>query len=218
MYRILCYGDSNTWGYRPIISNRYEEGVRWTSIVQNILGDNYKIIEEGLCGRTTIFNDPITPNRSGKEMLLGVLDSQSPLDVIVLMLGTNDLKRRFNLTAFDISNGIKQLLDLIKNHYQNYQVKRPEIILLCPPEIGENLELTDSSLYFSKEHSLKESKNLAKFYKPIAESYNCTFVNANDITEVSEDDCVHFSEKGHKMFAEGIASYILDACNKIKKN
>ena len=95
MKRILCFGDSNTWGWNPANKERFDENSRWTGILKNKLGENYDIIEEGLNGRTTVWDDPIEGYKNGKKHLPSCLESHRPLDIVVLMLGTNDLKSRF---------------------------------------------------------------------------------------------------------------------------
>ena len=103
MKTILCYGDSNTYGLKPDSSQRYPRDVRWTGILQKKLGEDYYVIEEGLSGRTTLWDDPIEEHKNGKTYLLPCLESHSPINLVVLMLGTNDLKTRFSLTPFDLS-------------------------------------------------------------------------------------------------------------------
>ena len=102
MKRILCFGDSNTWGFAPKDGYRFDENTRWTGLVQKAL-PQYKIIEEGLNGRTALWDDPIEGYKNGKEYLIPCLASQSPLDLVILMLGTNDCKTRFALTASDVA-------------------------------------------------------------------------------------------------------------------
>ena len=97
MRRILCFGDSNTWGYDPATGERFDEQTRWTGVLQAALGGDYTVIEEGLNGRTTVWDDPIEGHKNGHEYLVPCLETHRPLDLVVLMLGTNDLKRRFSL-------------------------------------------------------------------------------------------------------------------------
>ena len=106
--KILCYGDSNTWGYNPHTELRYPRAVRWTGVLQRGLGPAYHVIEEGLNGRTTVWDDPIEGYKSGKEYLVPCLETHKPMDLVVIMLGTNDLKHRFSLTAFDIATGRRE--------------------------------------------------------------------------------------------------------------
>jgi len=101
--RVLCYGDSNTWGYDPATRRRFAPDFRWTGVLANRLGPDHLVIEEGLNGRTTRWDDPIEPGRNGLALLRPCLDTHEPLDLVIVMLGTNDLKRRFNVTASDIA-------------------------------------------------------------------------------------------------------------------
>lgn len=100
MKNVLCYGDSNTHGYDGVTGGRFPWGVRWTSLVQEALKEEQvRIIEEGQNGRTTVWDDPIEGMKSGLKYLIPCLESHSPLDVVVLMLGTNDIKQRFSLLS-----------------------------------------------------------------------------------------------------------------------
>jgi lysophospholipase L1-like esterase len=114
MKTIVCYGDSNTWGQDGLTKTRYPMDVRWTGVLRNELGADYWVIEEGLCGRTTVWDDPIEGEwKNGLRYLMPCLESQAPIDLVVLMLGTNDLKNRYAVSAFDIANGLgKELADL----------------------------------------------------------------------------------------------------------
>ena len=115
MVRILCFGDSNTFGYKPDRSGRFDENTRWTGRIQNKLGGNYRIIEEGLCGRTTVFEDEIKANRRGIELIAPLVESHNPLDVLIVMLGTNDCKIRYVATASVIVKGMEQVIELAKS-------------------------------------------------------------------------------------------------------
>ena len=110
---VLCYGDSNTWGYNPITKERYEKDERWTGVLQNALGNDYHVIEEGLNGRTTVWDDPIEGFKNGKTYLIPCLETHKPLDLVIIMLGTNDLKKRFSLSAYDIAQGAGVLIDVV---------------------------------------------------------------------------------------------------------
>jgi lysophospholipase L1-like esterase len=104
---ILCYGDSNTWGYDPHTQERFSSRVRWTGVLARQLGEEYHMIEEGLSGRTTVWDDPVEGlHKNGKNYLLPCLESHQPIDLVILMLGTNDLKMRFSVPAADIGRGI----------------------------------------------------------------------------------------------------------------
>ncbi len=105
MFEVLCYGDSNTWGADPAGGGRFSRDERWPGVLQKSLGDEYHIIEEGLGGRTTVWEDPIEGHKNGKEYLIPCLATHAPLDLVIIMLGTNDLKKRFSVSAQDVAFG-----------------------------------------------------------------------------------------------------------------
>ena len=135
MKHILCFGDSNTYGLIPQINGRYSWDERWTGILNSKLGlDNYRIIEDGLCGRTTIFEDPLRDNRNGSKILPTVLETNNGIDAIILMLGTNDCKTVYGATAEIIGKGIERLINIIKQ----YSITS-KILLVSPIHFGENV-------------------------------------------------------------------------------
>jgi lysophospholipase L1-like esterase len=103
MRTVLCYGDSNTWGYDPASKHRFRDSVRWTGVLQHLLSNRCRVIEEGLNGRTTVWPDPIAEYRNGKQMLIPTLETHKPLELVILMLGVNDCKRKFAASAYDIA-------------------------------------------------------------------------------------------------------------------
>lgn len=209
MYRILCYGDSNTWGFNSADGSRFPEDVRWTGVLQNLLGSNYRVIEEGLCGRTTVWEDPIEEHLDGKSTLCPTLSCQSPLDMVILLLGTNDLKPRFSLNAFDIAAGAERLITIIQSYLPNGQKKAPKILLVCPPPIGEAIDESGMAGMFTAAHSLPVSKDLPRTFRNIAQWYDCLYCEAGPNSEISADQ-VHFSAKGHQMLATALAHIIQD--------
>ena len=113
--QILCFGDSNTWGYAPVSADRYPADVRWTGVMAHLLGDRFHVTEEGQNGRTTVWDDPLEGgHKNGLVYLTACLESHHPIDLVILMLGTNDLKARFSLTALDISLGAERLVQTIQ--------------------------------------------------------------------------------------------------------
>lgn len=155
MKQILCFGDSNTYGLIPGTTNqRYGWGTRWTSILDDkVRTKGYRVIEEGLCGRTTVFDDPFRTERRGTEMLPAILESHRPVDTIVLMLGTNDCKSVYSATPEVIGQGIEQLLDQINT------VNPDAKILLVSPiylgrESGKRILIRNSIRILSKYHGI----------------------------------------------------------------
>ena len=136
MTNILCYGDSNTWGYDPIRRSRYNELVRWPMALQRLLGDSYRVVEEGLNGRTTVSEDPVEGDKNRIRFLPTCLDSHSPLDLVIIMLGSNDLKRRFSVDAFDVAQGLRRMIGLIRTHEYLPSAKAPKVCVVSPPRIG----------------------------------------------------------------------------------
>lgn len=153
MKQILCFGDSNTYGLIPGTTNqRYGWGTRWTSILDDkVRTKGYRVIEEGLCGRTTVFDDPFRTERRGTEMLPAILESHRPVDTIVLMLGTNDCKSVYSATPEVIGQGIEQLLDQI-----NTVNPDAKILLVSPIYLGERIWEEDFDPEFDK-NSIEET-------------------------------------------------------------
>ncbi len=113
MREVLCFGDSNTWGYDPVTRERFPGNVRWTGVLQAALGPGFRVIEEGLNGRTTVWEDPIEGDKMGKRHLPVCLASHAPLDLVIMMLGTNDTKKRYSAPSTDIAAGVGVLLDIV---------------------------------------------------------------------------------------------------------
>ena len=140
MKTILCYGDSNTYGYRPDNGMRYDEEIRWTGRLASILGrEEYRVIEEGCNGRTTVFDDPEDPWKNGLPYLKPCLNTHKPIDIVILMLGSNDLKSCFKLSAEEIADGAGKLVETIQGFTADKQGFVPGIVLVSPPEIGEGI-------------------------------------------------------------------------------
>lgn len=209
MYRILCYGDSNTWGYNAETGDRFPEDVRWTGVLQGLLGPAVRVLEEGQPGRTTVWDDPIEEHRNGKAALYSTLECQSPVDLVILMLGTNDLKPRFSLNAFDIAAGAERLIRIIRTHLPDGQKQPPCILLVCPPPIGDQVDSGAIGGMFTAAHSVAESRALPRYFAPLAQRYDCLYCQAGDyVTDISPVDSVHLTAEGHRALAEALADLI----------
>ena len=218
MKTILCYGDSNTHGTRPIdfdlietsfISSdyRYSKDKRWTGVMEKELGAGYYVIAEGLNGRTTVFDDPVEGlHKNGFSYLPACLESHAPIDLVVIMLGTNDLKTKFSAEAFDIAMGIGVLVNLVQKSGSGPNGKTPEILILCPPPLGKLTYLKE--LFGDK--GVKKSEKLSGNYKKIAKLYNCNFMDVGEIITTSDLDGVHYDEPALKKLG-------LEVANTIKK-
>lgn len=201
MTTILCYGDSNTFGYIPETGMRYPRDVRYPGKLQALLGDEYAVIEEGCNGRTTIHDDPIDGWKNGLDYLKPCLNSHKPVDIVILMLGSNDLKATFHLGAKEIADGVAVLVDVIKSFTEEKQGFIPKIILVSPPEIGKGIRTSPFYGAFFEE-AVEESKKFPEYYRAVAEEYGCVFFNAAEYIYPSEVDSLHLTPEGHKVLAE----------------
>lgn len=199
MKQILCFGDSNTWGLIPATRKRYPWGVRWTSILQEkTKKDDVRIIEEGLCGRTTVFEDELRTGRKGTAVLPMILESHSPLDEVIIMLGTNDCKRAYNASAEVIGKGAELLISQVKAIQP-----QSKILLVSTIDLGDEVWKSEFDPEFSKE-SVAVSKQLKNVYEKVAEKENVYFLAASDFAKSSKKDMEHLSPGGHAALAEAI--------------
>jgi lysophospholipase L1-like esterase len=202
MRRVLCYGDSNTWGYIPGSGGRYVFSSRWTGILQVKLGDEVQIIEDGLNGRTTATDDPGHSGRNGVAVLGPVLKRYAPLDLVVIMLGTNDMKRDFQLSAEAISRGAGMLVKIVKEYHSMTPV--PEILLISPPRI-RFLPFTSRTIF---EEAESKSSTLPLGYERVATECDCHFFNATEIVAASLIDGVHLGKRAHLKLGEALAEKV----------
>lgn len=203
--RILCFGDSNTWGDAPIDGvPRYPVDVRWTGLLQKALSDEYEIIEEGLCGRISVMDDPKEEGRNGKTYLKPSLQTHKPIDVVILMLGTNDLKERFNLSAEQIAQNIEKLVKMTQSSESGRNGKAPKIILLSPPLVKENAKNPVDGMKGSE----AKSKQLAKYYEEVAKKNGCEFIDIAQYVESSNIDGAHLEKEAHAKIAEVLTNKI----------
>lgn len=200
--RILCYGDSNTWGYISGSNHqRYGNEERWTRILEKLLGDGFEIIEEGLNSRTLISNDP-RPGKEGKsgyEYLIPCLDTHDPIDLVVLMLGTNELKNVYDKKAEEIGDILeKYFVKTILNRKSQFKDSYPKLLLVTPPVINEDTEycITNNKYLGANQ----KSKDLNLIYENIAKKYNCYFLSNDGL--ITGIDGVHLTKESHKKLAE----------------
>lgn len=199
MRQILCFGDSNTWGLDGKTGTRFPWKVRWTGILQEKMKkEGVRIIEEGLCGRTTVFEDPLRDGRRGTALFPTLLESHAPLDDIVIMLGTNDCKTVFGASAEVIGKGMVRLLEQAKEYSPDSR-----ILLVSPIYLGEKVWQEEYDQEFS-EHSVEVSKELEQVYKKIARERSISFLAASSCARASQDDQEHMDADSHQSFAEAV--------------
>ena len=199
MKTILCFGDSNTYGLKPDGTGRFEKSERWTGILSELIGPRgYEIIEEGLVGRTTVFEDSTRPGRNGSKLLPVLLESHGPVDTVVLMLGTNDCKTVYNASPKVIGRGVEILLKQIIDTNKN-----ANILLLSPIFLGEQVWKEKYDPEFN-EKSVVTSKELKAVFQKLAEEFDCMFLAASDVAKPSETDQEHMDKENHRFLAEAV--------------
>lgn len=201
--RILCFGDSNTFGYNTITGGRYDRRTRWTSRLQQLLGTECCVIEAGLNGRMTVYEDPSTPGRCGLEDIDKIVSIYAPIDLLIVMLGTNDCKNILCVTAEDIANGVEQIVERAKE-----SVIQPfKTLIISPIEISKAV-ITSGFGWEFDESSIKKSLELAEELEKVAEKQGAIFLNAAQVTKPCNADGVHLEEMGHEKLAKAIEEII----------
>lgn len=208
--KILCYGDSNTWGHDPQSGNRFDETIRWTKLLQQMHPQD-EIIEHGLCGRCAAFMDSVKPYRHGISSLRETLEIYQPLDVVILMLGTNDLKACFSPNAVAISKGIKEMVQIILNKANyNEHMNVPKILIIAPIHIGEGYQKIPRTTEQFNQNSYETAKKLSIYYEEIAKQYHCAFLDAALYAKASTIDAIHMDARNHQKLAQAIHSKLSD--------
>lgn len=210
MKTILCYGDSNTWGYAAekfdtttLQIERYPRNVRWTGRLQMLLGQDYYVVEEGLSGRTTNVDAIDPPDRNGARYLPPCLYTHAPIDLVILMLGINDLKNNYHRSAEDVANGLKELITIIQSTKYGPQLNTaPAILLIGYPEVSTD---TGGALYGNQDlfkNGIARSQQFASLFEKLAKEKNCHYFNAAPYIHLNERDGLHFDEECHRIFAD----------------
>ncbi len=202
--RIVIFGDSNTWGYDAKSGGRFNEEIRWPMVAAKLLGESCRVYEEGLCGRTTCLDDPFNEGLSGLSYLLPCLQSHSPLDMLVIMLGTNDCKERFSLTGANIALGMRRLV--MKALIADVWRDKPNILIIAPGPILKECELSDVGKNMGK--CSDKSYELAKEYKLVADELNVGFLDAAPYVEMNDIDFMHLTADSHKVIAKKVSEVI----------
>ena len=218
---IVCFGDSKTHGYCAESwdcadgGSRFNEEERWTCLLQQLLGPDYLILEEGLGGRTTVFDDPLTEGLSGLSCIFPALQSHKPVDLLILMLGTNDTKERFGCSAECISQGMERLIVKARNT-ECWSGERPNILLICPPYILDGVYGGPFGGTMGT-GCAEKSQALAPFYEAVARRRGCAFLDAEGLAEFNRTDCMHLTRSGHAALARKLAELVPQLVNEYEK-
>lgn len=205
--RILCYGDSNTYGYNPM-GGRYDEDKRWPMVMQAVLGEDYHVVEEGLNGRTFSQDDPTVGGfRSGVKYLPPCLMTHSPLDLVIVMLGTNDTKQRFGLNAQTIALNLDEFVRLTRSYGVDGSGRPARILVVSPPEIGDWLQDTSIAEHFGPDAPQK-TREFADQYRRFAKLLGCEFFNAAECVRPCKLDAVHLTFDQHQKLGRALADVV----------
>lgn len=203
MPTIVCYGDSNTHGAHPVSGDRWPRDVRWPGVAQTDLAGFADVVEEGLNGRTTLWDDPFVEGRNGKTYLLPCLRTHAPIDLLVIMLGTNDLKTIFGRAAHEIALAAGTLVDIALDSGSGPDGGPPLVLLVSPPRLGE---LTDRSELWGFGEARLKAEQLPRLYRNVAEMKGAAFLDAATLVGGDPADGVHLGAEAHGVLGHAIAA------------
>ena len=205
---VLVYGDSNSYGTKPmprlLAAERFGPETRWPGVMAEALGEGWHLVEEGLPGRTTVHPDPISGvHKNGLAVLPAVLESHAPIDLVILMLGTNDLKARFGLPPVEIAVGVEKLVRHIRQDFTGPGGAAPALLLVCPPVAIEAGCLAE--IFAGAE---PKARRLPGFYRDVAARWGAAFLDAGEVIGPSPLDGVHFEAEDHVRLGRRVAEAV----------
>ena len=215
MKTVLCYGDSNTWGHIPGSNgSRYDHKTRWPMAVKRLLNEGcppddpaWWVVEEGQNGRTTTREDPLEGDKNGFRQLVPILESHRPIRIVVIMLGTNDLKPRFNPSAADIALGAQRLVEAVKASGMGPGGSAPAILAICPPPVSENPENPVFRHIFAGGEAI--SRELPYWFdRLVRQESGVPVIDAGKIIVSSRADGIHLDPEAHAKLAKAVAEAI----------
>lgn len=216
---IICLGDSNTHGYcadpadcaEPELA-RFNEDERWTCLLQKSLGEAYLVVEEGLSGRTTVFDDPLTESLSALDYVVPCLKSHEPVSLLIIMLGTNDTKERFAANSFCIGMGMRRLVNKAKTVECWGPGGRPNILIMAPPPIEEGIlthPLAGSAGGGMGQACVEKSRELPAQFEQLAQDTGCHFLDVGELgCGMNPVDFMHLTKAGHAALARALAELV----------
>ena len=210
MKTILCFGDSNTHGTNPHDYSRFDIHTRWPGAMRDALGEGYWVIEEGCGGRTTVHDDPIESpfqggSKNGSAYLRPCLHSHKPLDLVIILLGTNDLKVRFSVSAEDIARGAAVLVETVKRSEAGPDGKPPQVLLIAPPPTAS---LKDTPFEAMLAGAEAKSEQFGERFATIAKELNVPLLDAGGVIETSTTDGVHWEADQHIKLGQAVAERV----------
>ena len=208
-YHILCFGDSNTWGYDAVTEGRFPKEKRWPTLLQENLGVQYEVTPDGMNGRCTIFCNPGFDYTCGLDTLPAELAANHPVDMIIFMLGTNDciFSDFYEINEETVAYGMEKVIEKVEEKSEEIQGFEPKMLIVVPGALRKPDEETTKTVTFT-ESGREYSEKLAPLYEAIAKRHHCGFIDGTNLLEVSPLDCVHLTEQGHETLANLITDYL----------
>jgi lysophospholipase L1-like esterase len=192
---LLCYGDSNTWGFDAATQSRFGRDVRWPGLLQESLGPGWHVVEEGLNGRTTVLDSVLLPGRNGLDYLGPCLESHAPLDAVIVYLGTSDLAHRYGMSATDVARGAGRLASVVAGSSAGVGGAAPRPILVCPPPLGDT-EWRDDWAGAPEKAAL-----LPERFRDVAGALGVELIDLGEATRYGSLDGIHLDAEGHAAVA-----------------
>lgn len=197
---VLCFGDSNTYGWDCETGSRFSAEVRWPGVLGSDLGADWRVIEEGLGGRTTVHDDPLMPYRNGLTYLIPCLSSHAPIDAVVIFLGTNDLKPRFALPAQDVADGVRVLVEHVLASGAGPNWSAPAVVVLGVPRFGRFEPEDERFLGVAAKSQL-----LPELFRQMTSELGVSFVDLAALTAYGDLDARHLDAEGHAAIGHATA-------------
>ncbi|PSJ64371.1 SGNH/GDSL hydrolase family protein [Kumtagia ephedrae] len=206
MKNILCYGDSLTWGYSAEGPGRHAYADRWPSVLAAELGSGALVIAEGLNGRTTAHDDHLADcDRNGARVLPTILQTHAPLDLVIIMLGANDMKPFICGRAIGAKQGMQRLADIVRGHAYPHDARAPKLLIVSPPPLTPTEDADFDAMF---DGGVAESRKLAKLYAEVAEEKGCGFFDAGSIARTTPLDGVHLDAENTRAIGRALAPVV----------
>jgi len=203
---ILCYGDSLTWGYNAEGPSRHPHEDRWPTVLRKALGEGFEVIAEGLNGRTTAFDDHLAgADRNGARLLPTILMTHAPLDLVIIMLGANDMKPWIHGNPVAAKQGIGRLVDIVRGHDYPMDEPAPEILIVSPPAVTRTANAEFKEMFAGGDEA---SKRLAPLYAQLADERGCGFFDAGSVAVTTPLDGVHLDADNTRRIGEALAPLV----------
>lgn len=203
MRKIVCFGDSNTYGFSPFDGSRYEKDVRWTGVLDKLLGDKFEVINEGKIARTIAFDDPYNEGSNGMADIGACIDTNEPFDLMIIMLGTNDLKAYFESTPQMIADNLLKMCEFVREKTD------ARLLLASPMLLGDQIEFSQLRLEFGRQQ-VEYSFELAPHIQKVAEQVGAEFIDIAVVAMSSDVDCLHLVPEEHDKLGRAMYAKVLD--------